>query len=245
MARVLSLAYSQTLFLVLTCAALLGLLRGRWTLAGLATLLAGATRTAAVALVVACAVAAVVAAHRERRPGPLVAPLLAPLGLLAFAGYGRLRAGSLLVWRRAEDGWDQQIDFGRRLPGSVRSELAGGPNGVTWLVTLACGAVLVAAVALLVARGVRPPLPVTVYLVATAVLLLSSTNVFTKPRFVLTLVPLFPLVAAQVPARLRPLVVGLSAVALGNDVPLAGPAPRHPVTRRARGDQALGRPRAR
>jgi hypothetical protein len=212
---VLSLAYSEALFLLLVCAGLLALLRERWVLAGLATMLAGATRTAGIALLVACAVAAIVAVRRGRRRGPLVALALAPLGAVAFAAYGRLRAGSWLVWRRAEEDWDQHVDFGLRMPGSVRHDLfGGGGNGVWWIVTLASGALLVAAVALLLARRAWLPLPLAVYACATAAILLSSTNVLTRPRFVLSLVPLFPAVAAQLPRRARLLAVAVLAALL-------------------------------
>lgn len=217
----LSLAYSEALFLLLACLALLALVQERWVLAGVATALAGATRAAALALLLAVAVGAVLAARRDRSWRPLVAPALAPLGLLAFLVYGWVRAGDLLIWRRAQDDWDQAIDFGLRAPGSIRHEVfRGGGNGDTWVLTIAVGVLLIGAVALLVARRPLPPLPVAlwVYTVATALVLLSSTNVMTKPRFVLTLVPLFFLVAAKLPARAHPVVVGTLAAML----PLTG-----------------------
>jgi hypothetical protein len=217
----LSLAYSEALFLLLVAVALLAVVRERWVLAGAATALAGATRAAALALMLAVLVAAVLAARRDRSPAPLVAPLLAPLGLLAFLVYGKVRTGDLLVWRHAQDDWDQSVDFGLRVPGSVRHEVfRHGGNGDTWVLTIVTGILVLAAVALLLARRPLPALPVSlwVYGVATAVVILSSTNVFTKPRFVLTVLPLFLLVGARLPERWHPVVVGTLAALL----PLTG-----------------------
>ncbi len=222
---VLSFAYSEPLFLLLVCVGLLALLKERWALAGLATALACATRAAGVALLLACVVAAVVTLvrrHATPAPGgrfaaaaPLAAPVLGSLGLIGVGAYARIHSGDWLIWRRAQEGWDQQIDFGVRMPGSARYEMfGGGGNGVTWVVTLVSGAVLLAAVLLLAVRRARLPLALAVYTAATAVILLSSTNVMTKPRFVLTLVPLFPAVAAQLGRTSRRVVVVALAVLL-------------------------------
>jgi hypothetical protein len=207
----LSLAYSEALFLLLVCGALLALVRRQWVLAGMLTALAGATRAAAIALMVACAVAAVLALRRGERRA-LLAPLLAPLGLLAFLAYGGVRTGDWLIWRRAQDDWDQSTDFGLRLAGSIRQELfRGGENGDTWVLTIAGGILLLASVALLAVRRPRLPAALWAYTAATLLVLLSSTNVMTKPRFLLTLVPLFLAVGDKLPARWHPVVVGVLA----------------------------------
>lgn len=211
----LSLAYSEALFLLLVCGALLGLVRRQWVLAGALTALAGATRAAALALMLACAVAAVLTVVRGGPRRALLAPLLAPLGLLAFLAYGGLRTGDRLIWRRAQDDWDQSTDFGLRLAGSIRQELfRGGENGDTWVLTIVSGLLLLAGVALLAARRPQLPPALWAYTGATLVILLSSTNVMTKPRFVLTLVPLFLAVADRLPARAHPVVVGTLAALL-------------------------------
>lgn len=118
-AFVLSMVYSEGLFLLFAAACLLGLYRRWWVLAGVAALLGAATRPNGITLIACCAVAAGLAlrrAHREGRPLPwmaLAAPLLAPVGFLAFVFYDWNRFGTpTAYWTEQHRGWQQGFDGG-------------------------------------------------------------------------------------------------------------------------------------
>ena len=83
---VLSFAYSEAVLLALAAACLLMLIRHRWVWAGVLAAVATAGRPNAIALVVACGLAALVAIWKDREWKALVAPVLAPIGFVAFSG---------------------------------------------------------------------------------------------------------------------------------------------------------------
>jgi hypothetical protein len=112
-AFVLSMAYAESVMVALSAACLLALMRRRWWLAGVAAALATATRPNALALVLACLVAAVLAwrEHGDRRGA--IAVVMAPVGIAAYFGYLWMRTGSPLTWMHVErNGWGQATDFG-------------------------------------------------------------------------------------------------------------------------------------
>src|SRR5205807_7473706 len=91
---VLTPFYTEGLLIALVLGCLLALLHDRWWTAGVLAALATATRPNAVVIVACCACAAAVAIRRRRDWRPLVAPLLAPTGLLAYFSFLWLRTGS-------------------------------------------------------------------------------------------------------------------------------------------------------
>jgi hypothetical protein len=102
----LSRVHSEALFSALAVWALVALVDRRWLTAGILVMLAGTVRSTALALVAAIAVAAALAliqAARTRQPigawwRPVIALLLAPLGLLGYWGY--------VAWvTHRPDGW--------------------------------------------------------------------------------------------------------------------------------------------
>ena len=80
----LSWAYSEAALVVCAAATFLALHRQRWLVAGIFAALGTATRPNGIGLVLACAVAAGIAIWRERQWRALIAPALAPLGVLGF-----------------------------------------------------------------------------------------------------------------------------------------------------------------
>ena len=86
---VLSMVYADALFLVLVIACLLALLDEKWAAAGIAAAGAGFVRPSGVILVIVCAAAAGIAVVRDHDWGWLVAPVLAPLGVLSYFLYLR------------------------------------------------------------------------------------------------------------------------------------------------------------
>ena len=122
---VLSMPYSEGVMVALAAACLLALLEERWWTAGLCAALATASRASALALVPACLWQAVAAIRRDRRDRapeaahglprlrPLVAPLLAPLGTVAYFAFLRIRTGDFFAYPHAEAAWNSGLAYGR------------------------------------------------------------------------------------------------------------------------------------
>ena len=107
---VFGLLYSEPLSLTLTVICLIALLRRWWWVAGAAAGLASAARPNAAVLVIVCAWAAVVAIQRRREWMALVAPLLAPAGVLAQFTFLYFRTGHFLAYETVqEQGWHLQL----------------------------------------------------------------------------------------------------------------------------------------
>ena len=181
--------YSEATFTALAAGCLLALLDRRWLLAGVLALLAGATRSTGWALVVACALAALPALRRE--PRALLAPLLAPLGTLAYWAYLWHLTGRPDAWFAAEQaGWHVHVDWGR----SNLEWLTAQPQPMSaytpyqlWLVPAVVGLVLLG---LLLGLRDRLPVPLTAYCTVLLALAVITSGAYTSiPRF---LVPAFP-----------------------------------------------------
>ncbi|HEX6257120.1 MAG TPA: hypothetical protein VFZ70_15035 [Euzebyales bacterium] len=186
---VLSIAYAEALMLCLVVACLLALQDRRWVLAGMAAALATATRPNAIALVGACAWAAVVAVRRRREWASLVAPALAPLGVVAFHGYLWWWTGQPDAWNLIQrNGWEERIDLGARnvdrLGALVRWD---APDTGTVLIGLGAVTVVVACWAL---WRWRPPAELVLYAAGVIGLALIAHTLGPRPRFVFTAVPL-------------------------------------------------------
>lgn len=186
---VLSMAYAEAVMLALATGCLLALLERRWWLAGLAAALATAARPNALALVPACLWAAGVAIHHRREWRALVAPALAPVGVLAFHGFLWARTGRRDAWDLIQrNGWDERVDLGARnvdrLAGLVRWD---DPDPGT--VLLGAGLIVALAGAWALWRW-RPPGALVVYAAAVLGLALVARTLGPRPRFVFTALPL-------------------------------------------------------
>lgn len=198
LAFVLSLAYSEALYSALALGCLLLLLQRRWVTAGIVAALASATRPSGLVLAV-CAAAAALPAWRAGAPDrvrALAAPLLAPVGFVAYLGWLALHTGRLDAWFVTErEGWgvytDGGVETARRFAHYLLSPTE---RPAATLVSLVLAVSLVA-LALAVKDGA--PLPLLVFAVGTTVLALSTRNAFSSaPRFLLpaSFVLLVPLV---------------------------------------------------
>ena len=99
MAVSLSMAYTEALFCALAVWALVGVLERRWLVAGLCTALAGLVRSTAAALVLAVVLATLAELWVRRDDWrPIVAVVLAPLGLAGWLGWVAVRTGSIDGW---------------------------------------------------------------------------------------------------------------------------------------------------
>ncbi len=99
-----SLGYSEGIVVTCVSFGLLALADRRWWLAGLLGAVATAASPVALAFVVSCLWSAGRAVVKERRFAALVAPLLAPLGFLAYMAYLDRHTGVLNAWRLTERG---------------------------------------------------------------------------------------------------------------------------------------------
>jgi len=217
---VLSMVYAEALFCALAFWALVALVDQRWLTAAGLTIVAGTVRSTAAALIAVIAVAALVAliqAWRSRQPiaawwRPLVAAVLAPLGLLGYLGYVALATHRLDGWFWIENHTcHMTFDWGVSTLRVAKNMFLDGPSVAQVLVVLA---IVAAAVLTLWSLTERIPLYLHVYtLVVVVMALTTSANwISSKPRFLLP-AALLALPLARLAAPLRtPVLVGLIAV---------------------------------
>ncbi len=187
-----SLAYNEGI--VLTCIALglMALLSRRWWLAGLLGLIATATAPVALAFVFSCAWSAGWAAWRGRTVRPLVAPVLAPLGFVAYMGWIWWHTGVLNAWRLTEaGGWKGSTSLA--YPFRVLGTFVRDPFSPTLTGQILVAGTLVAVIGAVLAIRQRQPAPVLIYGLAAACLAATAAPVGLRPRFVMLA---FPLVVA-------------------------------------------------
>jgi len=211
---VLSMVYSEALMVALALGCLLCLHRRRWLWAGVLAGLAGATRMTGLALAVACTWAAGAAVLRRREWRALVAPILAPLGVVAFFAYLHVHAGSASAYVRTQsDGWGQKAD-----PGAVVDALrafAKAPFADTNVTVIVAGLAFLAGAALAMLRT-RPPALFVSYTIPAVALALLSPSIGFRPRFLLIAFPLIVAVAEVLGSIAYPIALGCAATMLSS-----------------------------
>lgn len=187
---VLSFAYSEGLLILLAALSLLFLYRRQWLLAGVVAALATATRPNGVAVAAACGVAALIAIWQDREWKALIAPLLAPLGFIAFQWYLRVHTSEDWAWFRVQrEAWAEGTSFGATALQDTFGFLTHPLNSPTDVLTTTS---LIAMFALLfTAWKKRLPWPMVAYVVVVLALMLIPETVTARPRFVYTAFPLF------------------------------------------------------
>jgi hypothetical protein len=214
---VLSMAYSESLFIALVAGMLAAAHRRVWWAAGLLGLGAALTRPTGAAAAVALAVAAALAVRDRTGPDrggtwkPIVAALVALAGVPAYLGWVALRVGDPSAWFRIQSaGWGTSFDYGSSTFTFLGHTLSSGEGWIPMSVALILLAALAAAA---VALARRPWLPLAVYGVIAMVLVYGQAGFYhSKPRLLLpVLLTLLPAVVAA--ARARPRVAVLSIVA--------------------------------
>jgi hypothetical protein len=186
---VLSFTYSETVLLVLAALCLLFLLDHRWLLAGLSAGMATLARPNAVALVAACAVASFLAIRKDRDWRSLAAPILAPIGFIAFQLFLGFHTGEQGVWFRVQrEAWEEGISLGFTAVRGMVNALAHPVSSPTNMVTLASMVTMI--LLLWACVKVRLPIPVWTYTLVVLVLMLLPDTVTARPRFLYTAFPL-------------------------------------------------------
>ncbi|MET0491989.1 MAG: hypothetical protein ABW000_02535, partial [Actinoplanes sp.] len=186
MSVVLSMAYSESLFLALVAGMLVAAHRKVWWAAGLLGLLAALTRPTGAAAALALAVAAIIAVRNDpsRKWQPLLAAGVALAGVPLFLGWVAWRVGEPDAWFKIQTaGWGTSFDFGASTLDFLGSTLTTGDGWVPMSVALI---LLVAAVAAGVALAGRPWLPLAVYGIVAMVLVYGQAGFYhSKPRLLL------------------------------------------------------------
>ncbi len=215
---VLSFAYSEALLLVLAAACLLLLHRQHWVAAGLVAMFATAARPNGVAVAAACVVAAIVAVRRTRSLTPLIAPILAPIGFLAFQYWVDAHTGERRIWFRVQtEAWDEGASFGFT---ALRRTLEAFTQPLTSPTDLITAASFVATIVLLMIawRRHRLPLEAAAYSAVIIALMLLPATVTARPRFLFTAFPLLIAAAVWLDSPRRqdwwPYVVGMCCAGL-------------------------------
>ena len=148
---VLAMVYPEATFCALAAWSLVALVERRWLTAGLLAALSGTVRLSASALAVAIAVAAVpvlIKAARTRAPfadwwRPLVAVVLAPLGLLGYWGYAAWAWHKPDAWFFMEHKMNSSFDWGRSALSTVRHAVLDGTTTPVALTLVVAAAALI------------------------------------------------------------------------------------------------------
>jgi hypothetical protein len=215
---VLSMAYSESLFLALVAGMLVATHRKVWWAAGLLGLGAALTRPTGLAAAIALAVAAALAVRDHCRNNgsggtwqPIVAATVALAGVPAYLGWVAWRVGDLNAWFRIQAaGWGTSFDYGASTASFLRRSLSEGEGWIPVSVALILLAALVAAG---VALAGRPWPPLAVYGILAMVLVYGQAGFYhSKPRLLLpVLLTLLPAVVAAARARTRVAVLSIVA----------------------------------
>ena len=231
MAYVLSMAYTEGLFLTAAAACLFALSRRYWITAALCACLAGLTRNTGAVVVLAVIVTAVPAAWRGRSLRPAVAAAVAPLGLASFMVYSWAMVGTPLAFLTSERFWQGQhfIWFMTPLEGLIAA-IHQGAGGQTFVPDAMAGAALIvgclgiwlldrmgrAGAGTLVGAG-RVAIPASWWVYTIGALLVAYSAYFTDsiPRYTMAAFPLFVAFAWALPRRMDAAVVGVMACLQG------------------------------
>jgi hypothetical protein len=217
-AFVLSLVYAETVMIAAAAACLLLLLDRRWVLAGLAGAVATASRPNGVAVLIACAVVAVVAVMRRRDWSALFAPALAACGVGSFFLYLWIRTGEATAWFESERVmWHDHFSFGAPIARRIGGVITSPPTSLDpgrLNDTIATVGIIVAAIAVVLVLRTKWPLAVRVYTAAALVIPALSNAVGPRPRMLLAAFPLAALGASRLSDRAYNVILGVSVVLL-------------------------------
>ena len=210
---VLSMAYSEGLFLALVAGMFVAAHRKVWWAAGLLGLGAALTRPTGAAAALGLAVAALMAVRQSREKAwqPITAAIVALAGVPLFLIWVGSRVGDPSAWFRIQAaGWGTSFDYGASTVTFLYNTLSAGDGWVPVSVALILLAALAAAAVALVGK---PWPPLAVYGVVAMVLVYGQAGFYhSKPRLLVpVLLTLLP--AAVAAGRARPRVAALSIAA--------------------------------
>ncbi|GIE27354.1 membrane protein [Actinoplanes italicus] len=214
---VLSMAYSESLYIALVAGMFAAAHRRVWWAAGLLGLLTALSRPTGAAAALALAVAAILALrHDDGQPKwkPFTAAAAALAGVPLYLGWVAYRVGDLTAWFKIQTaGWGTSFDYGSSTGKFLWTTLRSGDGWIPMSVALI---LLVALAAAGVALAQKPWLPLAVYGVVAMILVYGQAGFYhSKPRLLLpVLLTLLPAVVAAARARPRVAVLSIGAWAL-------------------------------
>ena len=212
-AAVLSMGYTEGLFVALALAVLLALEHDHWGYAALACALAGLTRPSGLALLAAMGVAA--ALQRPFRWSRILATAIGSLGLLISLGHVALVTHRWDGWFWLERTvWRSGFDGGRQTLTSTWNALLQTRSIREPFVV--SSVVVICFVAFLIwYLTTRPAWPPVVYVVLVAAMSLGGVNYFhCKPRFLLAAFPVLLPVGRRISRLPKPVLAGGFVLAL-------------------------------
>jgi hypothetical protein len=214
-AYTLSMIYTDGLFIACAAVCLLMLHRQRWLLAAVATIVSGTVRSTAVVLIACCVVEGCRAAVRQRDWRPLVAPVLAPLGLVGAMAFAWQGSGEPTAFVQAQEYWRNEFDWFRPVVRGIGDTLLHPSSWSAQPVLATLSIALV--VAGLVVMAMRRDVPVTwwVYSLGTVVVSLTPFWLTSVPRYLMAAFPLLAVLVARLPGSARSPVTAASAVVMG------------------------------
>ena len=225
-AMTFGMIYSEPLGIALSAAALLALLSRRWVLAGVCGALCTAERPDLIVIAAVLGIAALHAVWTRREWRALLAPALAPLGLLAFFGYLGHRYRDYAFWFQIEQrGWHAHFDGGVHTFQVLFWQVRGVSNYPLYnVIIIAVTVFAVVGIGLMIAA--RLPLPLTLFSILVFLATITASTPGVKPRLIWTAFPIFIGAAAKLPRVIFWPVVILCAATL---VYLIGWWPHHPL----------------
>jgi hypothetical protein len=220
-AFVLSMVYSDALFLALAVWCLLALLDERWAAAGAAAAMAGLVRPTAVALCLACAWGAVVAIRNGGSWRALVAPTLAPWGALLYLGYIWIHTGDAFAFFKVESrGWGNHVDIGASNIRAALSHL--GETRLTFFVAIVSIVVGGLGVGLWLLIRWHAPGVVVVYVSVVMGLSILGSNPISMPRLLLAAFPLLIPLARRLSYRTAMAIAAASGMLMATHLFVTG-----------------------
>ena len=208
-----SLVYSEGLVVTLVGFGLIALLDRRWWLAGVLGALATAASPVALAFVVSCAYCGGRAAWAERRPGPLVAPVLAPMGFLAYMAYLWAHTGNVLAWRLTERGGWQSFPSAS-YPFRIVWAFVHDPVSPTLTGQILFFGTVAAVVGVVLMVREHQPVPVLLYGICALGAAAVSQPVGLRPRFLMLAFPVVIAAGTRYRGWVHRCLVALSFVLL-------------------------------
>jgi hypothetical protein len=220
-AFVLSMTYTEGLFLSAAGFCLYALSRRFWITASIFAIVASLTRNFGVVLIACVVVAAIPVIVKEHKARPVVALVLSPLGLIGWMAYSWDRVGTPLAFVKAESYWGGAHFIWFLAPFRSLRHLFGGAQAfkvapdvlaVAALVFVIVGLVWLAQAQM---RGVGIPLFWWVFTVGSALGTLSPYWPSSILRYSMAIFPLFAAYAWKIRPAWTGGVVGALAVSQG------------------------------
>jgi hypothetical protein len=212
-ALVLSLVYSDGI--VVTCMAfgVLALMTRRWLLAGVLGMFATGTSPIALAFEVSCLWCAYHALAERRDWRVLAAPVLTPIGFVAYQLWLWAHTGNLLAWRLTEQGgWKSYPSIA--FPVHIIVTVLRDPVAANKTEDLLFVGTVFAVVGSVAAIRQRMPMPMLLYGISAALCAVMATPDGLRPRFLYLAFPLIVAVGIWLRGKAYVSVLSISIVAL-------------------------------